>query len=123
MSKVRIRIWDRDFELNIAYQNYPGEVISDQQKAAFISVQSADYEPAIAGIEQYIRKHYSFELGEDNLDNIFHYVMPKSILIMRTKGVSAFALMCNFRFDMEHGIAVIFENGAYKDVGPQDMVL
>ena len=42
---------------------------------------------------------------------------------MRTKGVSAFALMCNFRFDMEHGIAVIFENGAYKDVGPQDMVL
>ncbi len=123
MSKVKIRIWDRDFELNVAYQNYPGEAITDYQEAAFNFVLSADYEPAKAGVERYIRKHYSFELGENNLDNIFRYVMPKSILIMRTKGIPAFAVMCNFRFDIEHGIAVIFENGAFKDTGPQDLVL
>lgn len=33
------------------------------------------------------------------------------------------AILCNYRFDMEHGLAVLFENGTYKSVGSQDTVL
>ena len=31
--------------------------------------------------------------------------------------------MCNFKLDMEHGIAVIFEDGKFKTAGPQDLIL
>jgi len=33
------------------------------------------------------------------------------------------AIMCNCKFDMEHGIAVVFENGQFKKVGQQDIIL
>lgn len=123
MSKVNVRIWGREFELGVSYQNYPGEEITENQQKTLVTVATADYDAAKADIEGYIRKFFGDELGADNLDNIFRFVMPKSILIPRAEGSSTFAIMCNFKFDMEHGIAVIFEEGKYKTVGPQDLIL
>lgn len=33
------------------------------------------------------------------------------------------ALMCNYKFDPEHGIAIVFENGKYKEIGEQDIIV
>ena len=75
-------------------------------------------------VKKYIKKWNADELGEDtDICNIFRYVIPKGFLIPRKDDKTAFAVMCNYKFDMEHGIAVLFENGKCKEVGPQDIVL
>ena len=123
MNRVNVRIWGREFELGVSYQNYPGEDITENQQKILSTVPEADYDAAKAGVEGYIRKFFADELGDDNLDNIFRFVMPKSVLIPRTEVSSAFAIMCNFKLDMEHGIAVIFEDSKYKKAGSQDLIL
>ncbi len=123
MNKVVIRIWGREFQLGVSYQNYPGEAITENQQRTLAAVPSVDYDIAKSRVEGYIRKYFANELGNDNLDNIFRFVMPKSILISRMKGARIFAIMCNFKLDMEHGIAIIFEDEKLKAVGPQDLIL
>lgn len=49
--------------------------------------------------------------------------MPKSIYAPHDKNAVKVAIMCNYKFDAEHGIAVIFENGKYKEIGAQDIIL
>ncbi len=123
MSKVKVSIWGREFELGVSYQNFPGEIITENQRNTLSAVPSVDYDAAKTGVEGYIRKFFSAELGNERLDNIFRFVMPKSVLITRTEGTRVFAIMCNFKLDMEHGIAVIYEDEQLKAVGPQDLIL
>lgn len=123
MSKVVTTIWGRNFELSVIYQNYPGEEITGDQQLALSKVETADYMSAKYGVEDYIRKFFSDELGDDNLDNIFRFVIPTSVLLPRLPGKPVFAIMCNFKLDMEHGIALIFENGIFKTAGPKDLIL
>lgn len=49
--------------------------------------------------------------------------MPKEIFVPHTEKHRNVAIMCNYKFDIEHGIAVLFENGQFKKVGPQDIAL
>ena len=122
MSKVEVQIWNRTFELIVSYQNFPGEDVTDNQQKTLETVPTVEYNPAKAEIEKYVRKYFSTELGNDSMDNIFRFVMPKSVLIPRTEKC-VFAIMCKFKLDMEHGIAIVYENGILKEVGPQDIIL
>ena len=123
MNKGNVRILGREFELDVSFQNYPGEKITESQLSTLQMVQTVDYDSAKDGVKEYIRTYFSNELGDDNLDNIFRFVMPKSILIPREEKPGKFAILCNFKLDMEHGIAVVFENWKYKTAGPQDLIL
>ena len=80
-NKVKLVIWGREFEINIVFQNFPGEEVTSNQE------------------------------------------IPKSVLIPREKEKRVVALMCNYKFDMEHGLAIVFENEQFKTVGPQDIIL
>ena len=80
------------------------------------------FDSAESEVEKYILKNGLKENGISEVDNIFKYVMPKSISVPKAKK-RVVALMCNYKFDMEHGIAVIFEDEKFKKVGPQDLVL
>ena len=123
MNRIRQNIWGRDFELAVSYQNFPGENVTDNQTCALEKAQSTDFSESLSDVKQYIMKHYGSELGEDSIDNIFKYVLPKSILIPRNENKRVFAILCNFKFDMEHGLAIVFEDEKYKAVGPQDLIL
>ena len=123
MHKVKACIWGRDFELNVSYQNFPDEEVTYNQELTVKSIASVDFSESLVNVEQYIMKYNGFEICENSIDNIFRYVMPKSILITRDEDTRIFAIMCNYKFDMEHGIAVVFENGKYKAVGQQDLIL
>ncbi len=123
MNKVNVCIWGRDFELPVSYQNYPGEEVTHMQQLTLNAIPSVDYSESLALIDQYIMKYNGSEVNEEHIDNIFKYVMPKSILITRNNTDRIFAVMCNYKFDMEHGLAVVFENEKYKAVGAQDIIL
>lgn len=71
----------------------------------------------------YIEKNYKNDLTENKIENIFKYVIPKTIFLPRTVKVRTVALLCDFKFDIEHGLAVVFENEKFKEVVSQDEVL
>ena len=122
-KKLKVIIWDREFELSVIYQNFPGEEVIENQEKIAGTISTIDFSVAQKGVEQYIRKYNSADLNGDEIANIFKYVIPKSLLIPREYDKRIFAIMCNYKFDMEHGIAVVFEDEKYKTVGPQDIIL
>lgn len=123
MNKVKVCIWGREFEIPVSYQNFPGEEVTHMQELTLQAVPIADYMESLTFVEQYIMKHNGAEINADSIDNIFKYVMPKSVLITRDFSARVFAVMCNYKFDMEHGLAVVFENEKFKAVGAQDIIL
>ncbi|WP_408069496.1 DUF6985 domain-containing protein [Butyrivibrio sp. JL13D10] len=122
-NKVNLNIWGRDFELNIVFQNFPGEEVTAQQNSVVDSLTSIDFSASLDSVKDYIVKYNSEDLGGTEITNIFKYVIPKSVLIPRENDKRVAALMCNYKFDMEHGMAVVYENEQYKAVGPQDIIL
>lgn len=122
-NKLKIIIWDREFELSVIYQNFPGEEVTDDQDRTVKAILDIDFSMAKVAVEKYIKQFNSEELNGEEITNIFRYVMPKSLLIPREHGRRIFAVMCNYKFDMEHGLAIVYENEKCKSVGPQDIIL
>lgn len=48
--------------------------------------------------------------------------MPKYLFVKREINKHVVA-MCNYKFDMEHGIAVVFENEMFSKIVSQDIIL
>ncbi len=124
MNKINTEIWGREFELPVIIKQFKGKEITDTQKEAVDCLEQNlnIFNSAIDEVEKYIIDNGLKENGIDEVDNIFKYVIPKSISVPKSKK-RVFALMCNFKFDMEHGLAVIFEDEKFKKVGSQDLIL
>ena len=124
MNKCKINIWGRDFELPVNYDCFPGEDVLDSQvNALSLLIESPTViDESFNSVESYIFKNAPNEVVV-SIDNIFKYVMPKSIFIPRSGEQISIAIMCDYKFDPEHGLAVIFESGKFKAVGEQDVIL
>lgn len=122
-NKENFVIWGREFELNIVLQNFPGEEVTSNQKKVVDALSTFDFETALNPLKEYIMKYNSEDVGCPEISNIFKYVIPKGVLIPRENEKRVVALMCNYKFDMEHGLAIVFENEQFKTVGPQDIIL
>lgn len=125
MSKSKITIWGRAFELPVMYECYKGETVLASQREAFVLLEdnAAEVAESLEAVKKYVRKTGTGQLADGAIENIFKYVMPKSVFVPHIKKHRIAAIMCNYKFDMEHGIAVVFENGKFKEIGAQDIVL
>lgn len=124
MIKEKIILWNREFDLSIKYSCYPGEevtAIQQEAKKEFCSNTSVAME-ALGEIKHYIERTSDTEVKAEKIDNIFKYVIPKRIFIPRTDK-KIVAILCDYKFDMENGIAVVFENEKFKEIGVQDIIL
>ena len=125
MNKCKIIIWGRKFELPLMYECYDGEEILESQKEAFTLFE--DNAKEVAGsldqVKKYVKEDEASQLAGIEIENIFKYVMPREIFVPHREKHRMVAIICDYRFDMEHGIAVVFENGRFKEVGPQDIAL
>lgn len=124
MNKEKLNLWNREFELFISYSCYPGEEVTDIQTDAakeFCEDTSVALS-ALDALKQYIEKSSDMAVRASEIDNIFKYVMPKSIFVPRAEK-KVIAIICNYKFDIENGIAVVFENGTLKEIGPQEIIL
>ena len=119
----KMTIWGREFNIKVIFDVFTGEEILDEQKEtleAFCNVAKkllADSKD----IEEYCLKHNKKEIGQ-SISNIFKYVIPTSLLIKRDSPKHVVALLCNYRFDEEHGLAIVFENEKLLRIGSQDDV-
>ena len=119
---LNIRIWNRDFDLKVLYDCYAGEQILDEQKEALnkFSSDKNTIELSRGFVEKYCLRNNKDEIGADEIDNIFKYVLPESIFVKRDCRV---AILCKYRFDAEHGIAIVFKDGKFDEIGNQDIIL
>lgn len=127
MHKENINIWGRDFSLEIYYEKYPDEPVSASQRKAFETFKSAEnqLQASIQDIKEYVLKDHPEQFDSSGISNIFRFVMPKYIFVPLSYGdrSNTVAIMCDYRFDAEHGLAVIFEDGRLKEIGSQDLIL
>ena len=149
MNNVKMNIWGRVFELDIVFDALRDGTILDNQKKTLelffktnsskivndnLEINSITEIKGENVIETPIDKtkslieDYCLENANEDIDipitNIFKYVIPKYLYISRTKDETRrISLMCNFKFDMEHGLAIIFKNEEFEKIGEQGLVL
>lgn len=119
---IKINIWQRDFDIEVVYDLLSGETVSKEQEGAlrqFISCKE-QITASKSDVEKYCLQENGAEIGANSIENIFKYVVPESIYVKRDGRV---AIMCNYRFDLEHGVAVVFKDGKLIKIGPQDIIL
>lgn len=124
MNKVKIILWGREFDIVVSFSCYPGEEITQTQKDTlekFCAVERP-VDSMLEDLKKYVSTTSNGVVGIEHIDNIFKYVMPKSLYVPRSEK-QVIAVICNYKFDMEHGIAVVFENGNLKEIGTQDIIL
>ena len=118
-----LNVWGRDFQLEIVYEVYSEEEVLDEQITAlseFLKKKDVLLQDPTP-VKEYCIKDRGEEVG-NSIDNIFKYVIPTSLYIKRETKKRVVALLCNYTFDIEHGLAIVFENEKLKEIGGQDII-
>ena len=123
INRIKVSIWDREFDLEYDLQNFPGEMVTDNQKKAVEFISKTDFAESKVLVEQYIYKNNQADIKDGVIGNIFRYVMPKNIVIPREDDKVVFAILCDYKFDMEHGLAIVYEGTECKEIGTEDIIL
>lgn len=120
MNKVSLKIWGREFSLSVKYDVLDDEKITAQQEDSLKKIVNGG---ELRGEDDVIRycTRMNPEAVDKNASNVFKYVIPRSILVCREK--NQVAILCDYKYDLDNGIAVLYENGKLKKVGTQDLVL
>lgn len=116
-----MNLWGRDFSLPVYYECNSDQDVLDIQKGAKDALLASwdTVEDSKEAIEAYCLERDDDQI-EGPITNIFRYVIPTSIVVLRSDDTRKAALMCNYRFDPEHGLAAVFENEKLTAVVPQD---
>lgn len=125
MTKKHVTVWNRKMDLEVVFDRYAGEsVLADQEKALDSLISNwAAVDGSLEDVKRYsLEKHKEAVVG-GRIDNIFKYVMPESLFVPRSQRNRTVAVMCDFRPNPEHGLAIVFENEKFTKIGPQDIVL
>ena len=108
----KMTIWGRQFSLPIIYDCYQGETVTEAQTDALkVFISHLEWiEMSKKQVESYCKDQVCEDDENQKKDNIFSYIKPDSIFVKRDKTHPRVALMCKYRYDPEHGLAVVFSS-------------
>lgn len=121
----KFNIWGRELDIKVVYDCYDNEEVIDNQIKAyeeFVKNSENIFEEVYKKLQIYCKENYREQL-EENIDNIFKYIMPKTLYIKRSEEDRIVAILCNLKFDIEHGLAVVIKNEQVVNIGNQDIIL
>ena len=119
---IKLNVWGREVELKIVFDVYEGEeILENQNKALDMFLAQRGLLNDYSKIKEYIENVDGDELQEE-ITNIYKYVIPNSIFVKRNENNRTVALLCDYRFDEEGGIAVLYENEPLVKIGTQDII-
>ncbi|HBA50542.1 MAG TPA: hypothetical protein DCZ91_22650 [Lachnospiraceae bacterium] len=124
INELNISIWERAFLLPVEYDCYDDEVITDAQKSAvkMLAMHPEWIVSAKEQVERFCREEVLVDSENNKKDNIFSYIKPDYLFVKRDDHPRV-AIMCKYRYDIEHGLAVVFSADGNISVGPQDIIL
>ena len=125
IKKVELDIWGRTFSLQVYYVCYEGEeLLKEQVEMVQLLLSNKQWiQNAKKHIEKYCENDVMADKNNTKKDNIFSYIKPSSIFIERDNNPPLIALMCDYKYDLEHGLAVVFDSSGNVTVGIQDIIL
>ena len=124
-DQVKMTVWGRELELGVTYDCYSDEEILEAQREAvkdFVKATEA-INQALSSVVEYCLKRDGGKIGSNKIENIFRYVAPKYLYVVREEKKHVVAIMCNYRFDTENGVAIVFEDEKFLKIGTQDSIL
>lgn len=122
MQMQNLVVWGREISVKVVFDCYEGETVSSVQQEAFdeFLANPSVWEEAKVQAERYCISENKVK----DIQNIFQFVMPRSIYVKRTNDNSkVVAILCAYRFDAEHGLAIVFKDNVFDKIGPQDIIL
>ena len=125
IKKVDVEIWGRPFSLPVFYVCYEGEqILEEQVEMVNLLLSNQQWiQNAKKHIEKYCKDDVIADKNNIKKENIFSYVKPSSIFVERDNTPPLVALMCDYKYDLEHGLAVVFDTNGKVTVGTQDIIL
>jgi len=128
IKTLNIEIWGRSFSVNVEYDCYEGEDVTPKQIEAVerFTKNLSWLNKAKEEVVRYCKDDVDDDKENRKKDNIFSYVKPEAVFVKRDNWYnrnSRIALMCKYRYDPEHGLAVVFDADGNITVGPQDIIL
>ena len=125
INSLKLTIWEREFELPIVYDSLSDGVITLEQQKAIDNLEChlEWIESAKGLVEDYCKESLLEDDENKKKDNIFSYVKPERLFVTRGNPFPQVAIMCKYRYDPEHGLAVVFSFDGKKEVGSQNIVL
>jgi len=125
IDELELTIWGRKFLLPIVYECYVGESVTENQISALeLFVRHLDWiEKSKVDIVNYCKDKVLEDEENDKKDNIFSYIKPEQLFIKHDLENPRIAMMCKYRYDPEHGLAVVFSSEGEVIVGTQDIIL
>lgn len=125
INTIDLTIWEREFSLEIDYDCFEDEVPSQEQMNSLNEfLANPDWiEESKEYIEEFCKEKVYEDAENTKKDNIFSYIKPDYIFVKAEKNNPRIALMCKYRYDKEHGLAVVFTTTGDITVGIQDIIL
>lgn len=125
IKEYKMIIWHRKFTLEVNYDLYPGEAVTESQ------INLLNYflknKNILVKAKKEIKRYCDLAINadEDNRkkEDIFDYIMPDYIFVKHDDIKPRLALMCKYKYDPEHGLAIIYEKDGTISIGPQDEIL
>ena len=125
IDSLEVSVWGRSFTLPVEYDCYEGEEVTEVQIQALKHFKSHTewIEKSKRIVEDYCREQVMGDEDNTKKDNIFSYIKPECLFVKRDKDNPRIAMMCKYRYDLEHGLAVVFSSDGKVTVGIQDIIL
>lgn len=125
IKTLNVEIWGRRFSLNVEYDCYVGEEITSEQIEAVerLNANTSWFNKVKDDVVKYCKIEVDGDDENQNKDNIFSYIKPEAVFVKRDTQKSRIALMCKYRYDPEHGLAIVFDRNGNVTIGPQDVIL
>lgn len=128
MHSKHVVLWGRKFDLRISYDYYDDDEIPNDMASArdriFGSWDKVDN--ALPELKRYCLIQDTDDVerlyGSKSIDNIFRIAVPDYLFIQQSAQVRTVALMLNYRFDPEDGLALLFKDEELVSICPQSEV-
>ena len=125
IDEIKTVIGGRLFTLPVEYDCYECEEVTKAQIQALKRFKSHTewIEQSKSIVEDYCREQVMSDDENHKKDNIFSYIKTACLFVKRDKENPRIAMMCKYRYDLEHGLAVVFSSDGEVTVGMQDIIL
>lgn len=127
IKNIKLTIWNRKFILPVMFDCYSNEKVTEQQiKAVDAFLHNPSWiENAKPLLEKHCKKSLEADDSNSKKDNIFSYVKPEYIYVKRDEDMpfSRLSIMLKYKYDLSHGLAVIFDDKGTIKIASQDEIL
>lgn len=126
VNRVKLSIWGREIEIKVVYDCFDNETISSEQKKALEQLISCPnlFEKTKQFVISYCLEKNAKEIGSNSIENIYKYVRPTSLYVVRSRNQQrVVALLCDYKFDTDNGLAIVFKDEEFFKIGTQDIIL